>query len=71
MTGSTKMATARCYGNVHKDRFKGNRAANWNVGQTTGRIGNQPRLPVKHVFLYPLNRKFRSMMAEILLRWVH
>jgi hypothetical protein len=55
---------------VHKDRFKGicYRAANWTyVGQTTGRGklgGNRPRLPVKHVFIYPLNRKFRSILAD-------
>lgn len=55
---------------VHKDRFKGTcyRAANWiHVGQTTGRGklgGNQPQLPVKHVFLYPLTRNFRSILAE-------
>jgi hypothetical protein len=55
---------------VHKDRFNGTcyRAANWiHVGQTSGRGklgGNQPLLPIKHVFLYPLNRNFRSILAD-------
>ncbi|BBO81786.1 hypothetical protein DSCO28_23520 [Desulfosarcina ovata subsp. sediminis] len=55
---------------VHKDRFKGTcyRAANWiHVGQTTGRGklgGRQPMLPIKHVFLYPLNRNFRRILAD-------
>ena len=55
---------------VNKDRFKGTcyRAANWiHVGQTKGRgkLGqiNQPPLPVKLVFLYPLQRNFREALA--------
>jgi hypothetical protein len=55
---------------VHKDRFKGTcyRAANWvHVGQTTGRGklgGRQTMLPIKHVFLYPLTRDFRRILAD-------
>ena len=55
---------------VHKGRFKGTcyRAANWvHVGQTTGRGklgGNQPVLPIKHIFLYPLTRNFHTTLAD-------
>jgi hypothetical protein len=55
---------------VHKDRFKGTcyRAANWiHVGETTGRGklgGNQPMLPIKHIFMYPLTRNFRTILAD-------
>jgi hypothetical protein len=54
---------------VHKDRFRGTcyRAANWlHVGQTTGRGklgGHRSRLPIKHVFLYPLSRNFRRILT--------
>ncbi len=55
---------------VNKDRFKGTcyRAANWiHVGQTKGRgkLGqnNKCLLPVKLVFLYPLQRNFRLILS--------
>ena len=56
---------------VQKDRFQGTcyRAANWiHVGLTQGR-GKLDRecqrpLPVKHIFLYPLNRNFRRLLCS-------
>lgn len=55
---------------VQKDRFRGTcyRAANWiHVGQTKGR-GKLDRkgeysLPVKEIFLYPLNKHFRRKLC--------
>ena len=56
---------------VQRDRFRGTcyRAANWiHVGQTQGR-GKLDRqrlysLPVKDVYLYPLQRHFRKTLAS-------
>jgi len=54
---------------VERDRFRGTcyRAANWiHVGDTRGRgkLDRQHRhvLPVKHVYLYPLHRRFRQKL---------
>ena len=54
---------------VQRDRFRGTcyRAANWiYVGDTKGRgkLDRQHRhaLPVKHVYLYPLHRRFRQQI---------
>lgn len=54
---------------VQRDRFPGTcyRAANWiYVGETQGRgkLDRQHRhaLPVKHVYLYPLHRRFRRQL---------
>ena len=54
---------------VERDRFPGTcyRAANWSyVGDTQGRgkLDRQHRhaLPVKHVYLYPLHRRFRQKL---------
>ena len=57
---------------VHKDRFQGTcyRAANWiHVGLTQGR-GKLDRkfrrpIPVKHIFLYPLQRNFRQKLTSL------
>lgn len=56
---------------VNKDRFKGTcyRAANWTyVGQTKGRgkldKTNRCLLPVKLIFVYPLHRNFRQILAS-------
>ena len=56
---------------VQKDRFQGTcyRAANWtHVGLTQGR-GKMDRkfrrpLPVKHIFLYPLQKNFRQQLCS-------
>ncbi len=55
---------------VEAQRFKGTsyRAANWlHVGQTQGRGKldryNQFAFPVKDVYLFPLHRRFRSLLA--------
>lgn len=56
---------------VDRDRFAGTsyRAANWiHVGQTQGR-GKLDRhhlndKPVKHIYLYPLHRRFRDILAS-------
>ncbi len=55
---------------VQKDRFRGTcyRAANWiHVGQTKGRgkldRKNEHSLPVKDIFLYPLNKHFRRKLC--------
>jgi hypothetical protein len=53
------------------DRFTGTcyRAANWtHVGKTTGRgkldrYGKYP-VPVKDIFLYPLYKKFRTILCQ-------
>ena len=54
---------------VERDRFRGTcyRAANWvHVGQTQGRgkldRKKQRLLPVKDIFLYPLDRRFRRLL---------
>lgn len=56
---------------VETERFKGTcyRAANWiRVGQTTGRGRDGGHhhmvLPVKDVYLYPLTKKFKSVLME-------
>lgn len=55
---------------VERDRFKGTcyRAANWiHVGQTKGRgrldIKNEYLLPVKDIWLYPLEHSFREQLC--------
>lgn len=55
---------------VDTSRFQGTcyRAANWlHVGETTGRSRNdrpgRPRVPVKAVWLYPLQRSFRARLG--------
>jgi len=55
---------------VDTTRFQGTcyRAANWlQVGQTTGRSRNdrpgRPRVPVKAVWLYPLQHAFRTLLG--------
>lgn len=55
---------------VECDRFRGTcyKAANWvYVGKTIGRgrddIDNTASLPIKHIFLYPLNRKYRQLLG--------
>lgn len=57
---------------VEKDRFQGTcyHAANWiSVGQTTGRgkkdFHHLHPLPVKCIWLYPLNRDFRKILCTI------
>jgi hypothetical protein len=56
---------------VERDRFRGTcyRAANWiHVGQTQGRgkldRKKQRLLPVKDIFLYPLDRRFRRILRS-------
>jgi len=56
---------------VQKDRFKGTcyRAANWLLlGVTQGRGKhdrfNQRQLPVKDVFVYPINKSFKSILCS-------
>jgi hypothetical protein len=56
---------------VECDRFKGTcyRAANWiHVGKTQGRgkldVNKQFALPVKDIFLYPLQKNFRSILSS-------
>lgn len=56
---------------VQKDRFLGTcyKAANWtHVGQTQGRgkldIKNQYQLPIKDIWLYPLDMSFREYLSE-------
>jgi Domain of unknown function (DUF4338) len=55
---------------VEKDRFKGTcyKAANWiHVGETTGRSRNDRyntlQVPIKEIYLYPLNRHFREVLV--------
>jgi hypothetical protein len=57
---------------VEQQRFKGTcyRAANWiHVGKTQGRGKldrfNQFALPVKDIFLYPLEKKFREVLCSM------
>ncbi len=56
---------------VERQRFKGTcyKAANWtNVGVTKGRgkldVKNEFALPVKDIFLYPINKKFREVLTS-------
>jgi len=56
---------------VQKDRFKGTcyRAANWILlGQTKGRGKldryNKYSLPIKDIFVYPLNKSFRQILSS-------
>jgi hypothetical protein len=56
---------------VERDRFRGTcyRAANWiYVGETQGRgkldCNHRHALPVKHVYLYPLHRRFRQQLHD-------
>jgi hypothetical protein len=55
---------------VEKERFKGTcyKAANWiYVGETTGRSRNDRysnlQVPIKEIYLYPLHRHFREVLA--------
>lgn len=57
---------------VQKDRFKGTcyRAANWTLlGQTQGRGKldryNKRPLPVKDIFIYPLNKSFKKILSSV------
>jgi hypothetical protein len=56
---------------VEKERFKGTcyKAANWiQVGETAGRSRNDRyktlQLPIKEIYLYPLDRHFREVLAD-------
>ncbi len=56
---------------VECDRFKGTcyKAANWIcAGKTVGRgrddINNTASLPIKHIYLYPLNKKYRQLLGR-------
>jgi hypothetical protein len=56
---------------VECGRFRGTcyKAANWiHVGKTTGRgrddIDKLASLPIKHIYLYPLNRKYRQLLGR-------
>jgi hypothetical protein len=56
---------------VEKERFKGTcyKAANWAyVGETTGRSRNDRyknlEVPIKDIFLYPLDKHFRKHLAD-------
>ena len=56
---------------VECKRFKGTcyKAANWiNIGVTKGRgkldVKNEYALPVKSIFLYPINKKFRKILTS-------
>ena len=56
---------------VECDRFRGTcyKAANWvNVGKTMGRgrddIDRSASLPIKHIYLYPLHRKYRQLLGR-------
>jgi hypothetical protein len=55
---------------VEKNRFSGAcyKAANWkHVGETKGRGKNdrlnEAKLPVKHIFMYPLRPDFKQMLC--------
>ena len=57
---------------VERERFRGScyRAANWlHVGQTQGRTRqdrqHQLQVPVKDVFVYPLQRNFREQLRHV------
>jgi hypothetical protein len=56
---------------VECDRFRGTcyKAANWiYVGKTVGRgrddIDKTASLPIKHIYLYPLNRRYRQLLGR-------
>lgn len=56
---------------VDRSRFRGTcyRAANWKkVGKTTGRSRqdrySNKQVPVKDIYVYPLNKKFREMLCQ-------
>ena len=56
---------------VECDRFRGTcyKAANWvYVGKTMGRgrddIDRSASLPIKHIYLYPLHRKYRQLLGR-------
>ena len=56
---------------VEKDRFKGTcyKAANWIcVGETTGRSRNdrynKMSVPIKNIYLFPLNKRFREVLSD-------
>jgi len=56
---------------VEKDRFTGSsyKAANWQyVGFTQGRgkldTFNERKLPIKDIYLYPLDKNFRSILTR-------
>jgi len=56
---------------VQSERFRGTcyKAANWlHVGQTTGRgkldVTHQYAIPVKDIWLYPLERSFRQALTR-------
>lgn len=56
---------------VECDRFRGTcyKAANWlHVGETVGRgrddIDNTASLPIKYIYLYPLNKKYRQLLGR-------
>ncbi len=56
---------------VEKDRFKGTcyKATNWRyLGETTGRSRNDRynnlRVPIKDVYIYPLEKKFRERLCN-------
>ncbi len=56
---------------VERGRFRGScfKAANWiHVGETVGRgrddIGKTASLPIKDIYLYPLNRKYRQLLCR-------
>lgn len=56
---------------VECDRFRGTcyKAANWTcVGKTAG-LGRDNKdklaaLPIKHIYLYPLNRKYKQLLSQ-------
>jgi hypothetical protein len=55
---------------VERDRFKGTcyKAANWiYVGKTKGRgrddIDKSAKLPIKDIYLYPLDRRYRTLLG--------
>jgi len=57
---------------VECDRFKGTsyKAANWiYVGKTVGRerndTDNSASIPIKHIYLYPLNRNYRQLLGRV------
>jgi len=56
---------------IECDRFRGTcyKAANWiYVGKTVGRgrddTDKSASLPIKHIYLYPLNRKYRQLLGR-------
>ena len=56
---------------VERDRFRGTcyKAANWiRVGETVGRgrdaTSKTASLPIKDIYLYPLNKKYRQLLSQ-------